>query len=66
MPGQVGAPGKEGLIGPKVQELLIMDLMRVESGRTEKVHRIKEDCGFGGSCVAVLKISGETGVTVER
>lgn len=33
MPGHAGAPGKEGLIGPKVQQLLIMNMMGVESGR---------------------------------
>lgn len=37
MPGQSGAPGKEGLIGPKVQGLLIMDMMGVGSGRTKEV-----------------------------
>lgn len=37
MPGQVGAPGKEGLIGPKVQQLLIMNMIGVELGRIEKV-----------------------------
>lgn len=35
MPGQAGAPGKEGLIGPKVQQLLTMNMMGVESGRLE-------------------------------
>lgn len=66
MPGQVGAPGKEGLIGPKVQQLLIMNMMGVESGRIEKVMiGSRRTVALGGTCVAVLEISGEIGVTVE-
>ena len=65
MPGQTGAPGKEGLIGPKVQQLLIMNMMGVESGRIEKGIIGSRKTGFGGTCMAVLEISGEIGVTVE-
>lgn len=37
MPGLSGAPGKEGLIGPKVQGLLITDTMGMEPDRPKKV-----------------------------
>lgn len=60
MPGQSGAPGKEGLIGPKVQGLLIMDTRRVESDRSKKVITIESKKVVAlGDGVADSDISGE-------
>lgn len=60
MPGQSGAPGKEGLIGPKVQGLLIMDMKGVESVRSKNIIMIESKKVVAlGDRVADFEISGE-------
>lgn len=49
MPGQSGAPGKEGLIGPKVWSLSTVDIRGVRLGKEGHgrvmAFQVKEGCG---------------------
>lgn len=60
MPGQAGAPGKEGLIGPKVRGLPVVDSRGIRMGKEghDRAIRVSGEGNYGAGSGAGLEISG--------